>query len=71
MNSTVIDGQTVKVGDWINFKCDLEQYGQIREIRRGILGGVDLVIENSNGFSGDYIGGQTRTVQRALDCWLD
>jgi hypothetical protein len=71
MQSTVIEGQRVRVGDWVNFKSDLEQYGQIREIRRGILGGVDLVLENPGGFTGDYIGRQTRTVQRALDCWLD
>lgn len=71
MISTTIEGQRVQVGDWVNFKSDLEQYGQIREIRKGILGQVDLVLENPEGFTGDYIGGQTRTLQRASDCWLD
>lgn len=71
MLSTQVEGQTVQVGDCVGFKSDIEQWGQVVEIRPGILGGVDLVLENTNGFQGDYIGGATRTVQRALDCWID
>lgn len=71
MQSTMVEGQTVRVGDYVGFKSDIEQYGQVVEIRRGILGGVDLVLENTNGFQGAYIGGSTRTTQRALDCWID
>lgn len=71
MQSTMVEGQCVRVGDYVSFKSDIEQYGQVVEIRRGILGGVDLVLENTNGFQGEYIGGETQTVQRAVDCWLD
>ena len=71
MQSTMVEGQSIRVGDCVSFKSDIEQYGQVVEIRRGILGGVDLVLENTNGLQGEYIGGQTQTVQRAVDCWLD
>ncbi len=71
MQATTVEGQIIRVGDYVCFKSDIEQYGQVIEIRRGILGGVDLVLENTNGFTGDYISGATRTTQRAVDCWLD
>ena len=29
------------------------------------------LLENLNGFSGDYIGGDTITTVLARDCWLD
>ena len=63
----------VKVGDCVGFKCDIEQYGYIVEIRRGESwnGGPSLVLENKNGFSGDYIGRDTITTQYAQDCWID
>ncbi|MBM4179633.1 MAG: hypothetical protein FJ211_09940 [Ignavibacteria bacterium] len=71
MQATTVEGQIIRVGDYVSFKSDIEQYGQVIEIRLGILGGVDLVLENTNGFTGEYIGGATRTTQRAVDCWLD
>jgi hypothetical protein len=71
MNSTTVEGQRVQIGDWVSFKSDIEQSGRIVAIRHGRLGGMDLELENPNGFSGDYIGGQDRTVQRAGDCWVE
>lgn len=62
----MVEGQTVKVGDWVSFKCDIEQSGKIYKIE-----GDRLFLKNPNGFDGDYIGGEDTTVQRAQDCWLD
>jgi len=66
-----VDGQGVGIGDWVSFKSDIEQSGQIVKIKVSLLGQIELVLENLNGFIGDYIGGQTQTVERAVDCWLD
>ena len=66
----LVDGQPVKVGDYVGFKSDIEQYGKIVEIKRSYMG-VSLVLENKNGFSGDYIGGQEITTELARDCWID
>ena len=62
---------TVKVGDYVGFKSDVEQYGKIKKIERSAFGGAQFVLENENGFSGDYIGGETITVELAKDCWVD
>jgi transcription elongation factor len=67
----MVEGQEVKVGDWVGFKSDIEQSGQIVEIKKTVCFGVSLVLQNNNGFSGDYIGGETITTQLARDCWID
>ena len=64
-----VNGQTVKVGDWVGFKSDIEQSGQIVEIKKSYMG-HSLVLENKHGFSGEYIGGDTVTTELASDCWL-
>lgn len=62
--------RTVSVGDWVSFKSDTEQSGRIVEIRPGrYWAGVELVLENPDGFRGDYIGGDRQTVLAASDCW--
>ena len=70
MTTATVDGKTVKVGDWVGFKSDVEQSGQIVEIKKSYMG-HSLVLENKYGFSGDYIGGQTITTERASDCWVE
>ena len=65
-----VEGKTVKVGDWVGFKADVEQLGQIIEIKSSYMGQA-LVLENKSGFHGDYIGGQTITTEQAGDCWLE
>ena len=65
-----VEGKTVKVGDWVGFKADVEQLGQIIEIKSSYMGQA-LVLENKSGFHGDYIGGQTITTEQARDCWLN
>ena len=67
----MVEGQEVKIGDYVGFKSDIEQWGKIVDIKRTVSFGVSLVLENVNGFSGDYIGGDTVTTQLARDCWID
>jgi hypothetical protein len=69
MTTATVDGQTIQVGDYVGFKSDIEQSGQVVGIKRTYMG-VSLVLEKKHGFSGDYIGGDTITTQLASDCWL-
>jgi len=62
-----VDGQIVKVGDWVSFKSDIEQSGKIE----AVLPWGRLVLTNPGGFQGDYIGGSYTTIEDARDCWLD
>ena len=66
----IVEGQAVKIGDWVSFKCDIEQSGKVVAIKQSYMG-ASLTLENLNGFHGDYIGGQTITTELARDCWLD
>lgn len=64
----------VQVGDYVRFKADVEQGGRVTVIKRSEFGsGYRLTIRamGEDGFSGDYIGGQTVTVQSASDCWIE
>jgi len=62
---------TVKVGDTVGFKCDIEQYGRIIDIERSSqCDGYNLILENKNGFIGEYIGGMKITQQHSDDCWI-
>ena len=65
-----VDGQEVKIGDWVGFKSDIEQSGKIIAIKQ-TYSGTSLTLENLSGFSGGYIGGDTITTELASDCWLD
>jgi len=56
----------VKVGDYVCFKSDHEQSGQIVKIE-----GDRLTLESSSGFGGDYLRGASRTVVSAHDCWVE
>jgi hypothetical protein len=57
----------VNVGDWVGFKCDIEQCGRVKEIqRRGAL-----IVENKNGFDGDYIGGDTEALVGFDEVWKE
>ena len=70
MMTATVDGQTVKVGDVVCFKSDIEQSGVIVEIKKSYMG-HSLVLENKYGFHGGYIGGETVTTELASDCWID
>ena len=58
----------VEVGDWVGFKCDIEQYGIIKSIQRGRN---TVILTNENGFDGDYIGGDTETLVSLDEIWVD
>jgi len=66
-----VEAQKVEIGDWVSFKADIEQSGEIVFMHQNLNGHWMLTLENTMGFHGDYIGGETRVVQRAVDCWLD
>jgi hypothetical protein len=57
-------GQTVKIGDIVEFKADIEQCGEVVEIKRAEFGGghrVKLKATREDGFEGGYIGGDQFT----------
>jgi hypothetical protein len=58
-NDTNTDGKQINLGDWVEFKCDIEQCGRVIAIN-----GTELTLRNEEGFSGDYIGGD-------FDCTID
>ena len=64
---------TCKVGDWVGFKSDYEQSGEIIAIDRGTYWPYTrtYVLENLNGFGGEYLRYATRTSVRAEDCWVN
>ena len=62
------DGKIIKIGDWVEFKCDVEQSGKIIGMKSR-FGTVELQLENENRFDGGYIGGETITWQDADRCW--
>ena len=66
-----IDGKTIKVGDVVGFKRDIEQCGTVVKITQDFMGRPLLTLESWNGFDGDYIGGNQFTVELASDCWLE
>lgn len=70
MKTAIVDGQEVKIGDWVCFKSDVEQSGQIVDIKSSYMG-KSLTLESKYGFHGDYIGGQTMTTEEARDCWVE
>ena len=66
MKNTIVDGETVSVGDYVCFKRGIEQCGQITGIRRNGIGQIELTLENT-----DDSGGTTRTMMYAKDCWVE
>ena len=70
MQTAIVEGRQVTIGDVVGFKCDVEQYGEIVAIRDDEWRGVVLTLRASGRFQGEYIGGDTETTKRAEDCWL-
>lgn len=71
LTSITIDGREVKRGDYVGFKSDVEQSGQVVDIWEDNMRGAMLRLYREYGFEGHYIGGQTTTVVAAKDCWTD
>jgi len=70
MKTATVRGGTVKIGDYVSFKSDYEQCGKVVDIKDA-WGGTMLVLENENGFGGDYLQYATRTQEMASDCWVE
>jgi hypothetical protein len=62
-----INGKKIKVGDWICFKSDYEQSGQVSKIHSNGI----LELFNDNGFGGDYLRYTRFTDVNPDDCWLE
>jgi hypothetical protein len=62
-----VDGQVVKVGDYVCFKSDVEQCGKITKIEGNQL----TLFRDDEGFEGDYIGGSNYTTETADRCWIE
>lgn len=56
---------TVKVGDSVGFKSDVEQNGTITAIK-----GDMLTLFCESGFRGEYLRHSQYTVEAADDCWI-
>ena len=56
----------VEVGDWVGFKSDIEQYGKVVAFRQG-----GFILQNKDGFIGEYIGGDTETLVFHDEVWKD
>jgi len=61
------DDVVVNVGDYVCFKCDVEQSGQVTDITGEML----TLKSGADGFAGGYIGGSYVTTERASDCWVE
>lgn len=70
MKTAIVEGKEVKIGDFVGFKCDIEQDGEIKDIQ-GSGSSATLVLFNGDGFDGGYIGGHLKTSVLAKDCWID
>jgi hypothetical protein len=73
MQTAKVDGQVVKVGDYVCFKSDYEQTGKVAKIRKNMFGYTELVLttDSDGGFGGDYLCGADTTVAMASDCWVE
>ena len=70
LNKTaIVEGQTVRIGDVVCFKCDIEQSGVVVDIKKTYMG-TSLVLQSDYGFEGGYIGGETIHTELAADCWI-
>ena len=67
--TAIVEGKEVKVGDWVGFKCDIEQSGRIAKIEKNWRGSI-LHLVSEDGFEGGYIGGETTHEEEAERCWL-
>lgn len=68
----IVEKEKVFIGDIVSFKCDVEQYGKIKQIKK-VGSDYELTIESTSdeGFEGDFIGGDLTTTMKASECWLD
>ena len=67
----IVEGQEVGIGDYVCFKCDIEQGAEIIEINRDLMGRTQIRFKAPpNGFDGDYIRNSEYHTELASECWL-
>lgn len=66
-----VSGRVVQIGDVVSFKSDYEQCGTIVGFSKTVMGSDVLILEDSEGFGGEYLEGATRTQELASDCWIE
>ena len=63
--------KTINIGDWVEFKADIEQCGKVIDIKgSGKTAELKLSSDDTYGFDGDYLNGETETWIEAKRCWL-
>ena len=67
----VTENVELNVGDHVGFKSDIEQSGKIIAMNRLAGNRYELILEDKDGFSGEYLRGSTRTAVHSDDIWVD
>ncbi len=61
----------IKIGNWVTFKADIEQTGKVVAIKgSGRYAMLTLSSDDTYGFNGDYLNGETVVEMEAKRCWL-
>ena len=66
MTTQDAEGNTLRIGDVVEFKYDIEQFGTIKNIS---IGGKEVHLTSEYGFHGEYIGGEKSHVHNANECF--
>jgi len=61
--------EVVTIGDYVGFKADIEQYGEIVNIEGSGKNAV-LYLVDEDGFPGDYLRYDKETSMEARRCWI-
>jgi hypothetical protein len=69
LKQAVVEGKVVRVGNFVGFKIDVEQGGEITDIEMNDWGREILTIWNPDGFNGCRFPGETTVSLPASDCW--
>tara|TARA_B110000444_G_C18844154_1_gene600833 strand:+ start:24 stop:266 length:243 start_codon:yes stop_codon:yes gene_type:complete len=67
----IVKNKKVYLNNWVGFKADIEQSGKIIKINgtpKNAL--LTLSSDDTYGFEGDYLNGETETDMEAKRCWL-
>ena len=61
----------IKIDNWVTFKTDIEQTGKVVQIyKEGKNMMYTLSSDDTYGFDGDYLNGETLVQMKAKKCWL-
>jgi hypothetical protein len=69
---TKVEGQKVRVGDYVSFKCDIEQSAKIKKIHTCSSVGKILILKApAGGFQGEYIRDEKTYGVTPNECWIE